>query len=183
MPLGPVFRSPPKLVPERPPPPVLTPSIRFRHFIDGSLSLVSPDRTWRNQVPPFPRRSRPSLLTTAARGGLEPAPDRRLRGALPHLSHSSTPPSLSVCSWHTMIFRVFGIRRSVVRRKEHIQRISEVVGHRNAIAHGEDKAEDVGRRYTRSEIVKMIRQMKSVCLLQISVFDEFCADKGRYLRK
>lgn len=82
-----------------------------------------------------------------------------------------------------MIFRVFGIRRSVVRRKEHIQRISEVVGHRNAIAHGEEKAEDVGRRYTRSEIVKMIRQMKSVCLLQISVFDEFCADKGRYLRK
>ena len=50
----------------------------------------------------FPRRSPPSLLTTAARGGLEPVPDRRLRGAVPHLSHSSTPPLLLVCSWHTM---------------------------------------------------------------------------------
>ena len=82
-----------------------------------------------------------------------------------------------------MIFKVFGIRRSAVRRKKHIQRISEVVGHRNAIAHGEEKAEDVGRRYTRSEILKMMRQMKSVCLLQISVFDKFCADETQYLRK
>ena len=56
-----------------------------------------------------------------------------------------------------------------VRRKKHIQRISEVVGHRNVIAHGEEKAEDIGRRYTRSEILKMMRQMKSVCLLQIIV--------------
>ena len=37
------------------------------------------------------QRSPPSLLTTAACSGLTPAPDRRRRGAHPHLSYSSTP--------------------------------------------------------------------------------------------
>ncbi len=40
----------------------------------------------------FPRRSPPLLLTTAARGGLRSTPDRRPRGALPHLSRSYAPP-------------------------------------------------------------------------------------------
>src|SRR5690348_8653895 len=35
--------------------------------------------------------SPPSLLTTAARGGLRPAPDCRPRRALLHLSYSSAP--------------------------------------------------------------------------------------------
>src|ERR1700722_18036527 len=64
MPLEPGFRSPLKLIPGRPPFPVLTSSIQFRHFIDGSLSLVSPDLTRRDQVPPLPRRSPPSLFAT-----------------------------------------------------------------------------------------------------------------------
>src|ERR1700736_3799614 len=51
--------------------------------------------------PPFPQRSPPRLLTVAACGGLEPAPDSRLRGAYPHLLHSIAPPS--VRSWHTVI--------------------------------------------------------------------------------
>src|SRR5438067_2352490 len=41
MPHGPVFRSPTILIPERPPSPVSTSTVRFRQFIDGSLSLVS----------------------------------------------------------------------------------------------------------------------------------------------
>ncbi len=82
-----------------------------------------------------------------------------------------------------MIFRVFGIQHPVVRRRNHIPRIREVVDHRNAIAHGRDKAEDIGRRYTRSDVLKVMRQMKSVCFLQISVFERFCADTSRHLRK
>jgi hypothetical protein len=35
--------------------------MEFRHFIDGSLSLASPDHTWRDQVPPFA-----ATLTTIA---------------------------------------------------------------------------------------------------------------------
>jgi hypothetical protein len=45
----------------------------------------------RDHVPAFPQRSPPSLLTTAARGCLRPAPDCRPRRALLHLSYSSAP--------------------------------------------------------------------------------------------
>src|SRR5690242_13576263 len=63
--------------------------IRFRHFIGGSLALASLNLACRDQVPTFPQRSPPSLLTTAACGGLRPAPDCRPRRALLHLSYSS----------------------------------------------------------------------------------------------
>src|SRR5208337_2843128 len=53
----------------------------------------------------FLRRSPPPLLTAAARSGLKPAPDRRLRGACPHLFCSSTPPLQSVCSRRTRCIR------------------------------------------------------------------------------
>ena len=81
-----------------------------------------------------------------------------------------------------VIFKVFGIRRLPVRRRQHRQRIDEVVNHRNTIAHGQEKAEDIGRRYTRSDILRIASQMKSVCLLLINVFDGFCADGSRYRR-
>src|SRR5215475_13670672 len=63
--------------------------IGFRHVISGSLALASLNLACRNQVPTFPQRSPPSLLTTAACGGLRPAPDCRPRRALLHLSYSS----------------------------------------------------------------------------------------------
>ena len=66
-------------------PPVLTSSMRFRRFIDGSLVLVSLIHTCRDLVPTFPRRSPQRHLTDAARGGLKPAPAGRLRGPHPHL--------------------------------------------------------------------------------------------------
>ena len=43
-------------------------------------------------APTFPRRSRPWLLTKAARGGLGSAPDRRTRRARLHLRYSCAPP-------------------------------------------------------------------------------------------
>src|SRR5438067_6654371 len=77
---------------EKRPPPVSTSSMAFRHFIDGSLALASPDHTCRDLVPAFLQRSPRSLLTAAACSGLRPAPDCRPQGACPHLSYSSTPP-------------------------------------------------------------------------------------------
>ncbi len=84
------------------------PSPRFRHrpVNFGTSSAVrlrsslriSPDGICSRL---FLRCSPPTLLTPATRSGLKPAPDRRLRGASPHPSCSSTPPSLSVCSRHT----------------------------------------------------------------------------------
>jgi len=66
--------------------------IRFRHVISGSLALASLNHTCRNLVPTFPQRSPPSLLTTAACGGLRSTPDCRPRRALLHLSYSYAPP-------------------------------------------------------------------------------------------
>jgi hypothetical protein len=57
-------------------------------YENGSLALASLDRTCRDHIPTFPQRSPPSLLTTAACGGLRSAPDCRTRRALLHLSYS-----------------------------------------------------------------------------------------------
>src|ERR1700681_698144 len=73
-------------------PPILTSSQSFRHFIDGSLALASPNRTCRNLVPTFPQRSPPWLLTTAACGGLRSTPDCRPRRTYLHLSYSYASP-------------------------------------------------------------------------------------------
>src|ERR1700738_4721535 len=57
-----------------------------------SLALASLNRACRNLVPTFPQRSPPSLLTTAACGGLRSAPDCRPRRTFLHLSYSYAPP-------------------------------------------------------------------------------------------
>ena len=101
------------------------------------------------------------------------------------LSSETRPPNDGSHYRYTqleMIFKVFGIKRRPVQRLQHKQRIAEVVAHRNSIAHGQEKAEDIGRRYTRLEILRTMRQMKSVCLCLINVFDGFCADSSRYRR-
>lgn len=82
-----------------------------------------------------------------------------------------------------LIFRVFGIKRLPVPRKSYIARIDEVVGNRNLIAHGTERAEDIGRNYTRSDMLHILRQMKSVCMLLVSVLDSYCADASRHKRK
>src|ERR1700722_19890975 len=93
MPPGQLSGLLPCLSREKRPPPVSTSVKAFRHFIDGSLALASPDHTCRNLVPAFLQRSPQSLLTAAACSGLRPAPDCRPRGAYPHLSYSATPSS------------------------------------------------------------------------------------------
>ena len=50
---------------------------------------------------PFPQRSLPWLLATAAWGGLKPAPVSRIRGAVPHLLCSYAHFILKVRSWRT----------------------------------------------------------------------------------
>src|SRR6267378_3193178 len=92
MPPGQLSGQLPCLSREKRPPPVSTSVKAFRHFIDGSLALASPDHTCRNLVPAFLQRSPQPLLTAAACSGLRPAPDCRPRGAHPHLLHSTTSP-------------------------------------------------------------------------------------------
>src|ERR1700721_21588 len=66
--------------------------IRFRHVISGSLALASLNHACRNLVSTFPQRSPPSLLTTAACGGLRSTPDCRPRRTYLHLSYSYASP-------------------------------------------------------------------------------------------
>jgi hypothetical protein len=82
---------------------------------------------------------------------------------------------------HT-VFSVLGINRTPAQRKRHLLRIDEVVEHRNAIAHGRETAEEIGRGYTRAEILKRIREMKSVCILLISAIQTHCEDSSRHCR-
>src|SRR5262245_36579299 len=58
----------------------------------SSLALASLNRACWDHVQTFPQRSPPSLLTTAACGGLRSAPDCRTRRALLHLSYSCAAP-------------------------------------------------------------------------------------------
>jgi len=81
------------------------------------------------------------------------------------------------------IFKVLGINRIPAPRQRHLHRINEVVENRNAIAHGRETADSVGRRFTREEVMHAIRQMKSVCVLLISVIEAYCADKKKHCRK
>jgi hypothetical protein len=101
------------------------------------------------------------------------------------LPNSAGPPHDGSHFRHTqllMIFHVFGITRLPVRRKRHLYRIDEVVDNRNQIAHGSETAEEIGRRYSRSDVAHIIEQMKSVCLLLISIFDAYCSDSSRHKR-
>lgn len=75
--------------------------IGFRRFSNGSLALAFPHRACRDLVSTFLQRSPPSLFTTAACSGLKPAPDRRLRGAHPHLSYSIAPPYVGTFVTHS----------------------------------------------------------------------------------
>src|SRR5580704_6525690 len=80
-----------------------------RHFCSGSLALASLNHTCRNLVPTFPQRSPPSLLTTAACGGLRSTPDCRPRRAFLHLSYSSAllyGPALLVTQYHKLTHAV-----------------------------------------------------------------------------
>lgn len=82
-----------------------------------------------------------------------------------------------------MIFKVLGIKRSPVQRQLYLQRIDEVVAHRNAIAHGREAAEKIGRQYSRLDILHRIQQMKSVSLTLISIIQKHCSNSSLHIRK
>ena len=101
------------------------------------------------------------------------------------LSSDTSPPndgSHYRYSHLVLIFEVFGIKRMPVPRRRHERRIAEVVDHRNAIAHGREIPQDIGRRYTQLEIRKAIQQMRGVCMLWIRVFEAYCAEPERHRR-
>src|SRR5262245_11635916 len=73
-------------------PPVLASSNRISTLLQRFACARLSQSACRNLVPTFPQRSPPSLLTTAACGGLRSAPDCRPRRTSLHLSYSCAPP-------------------------------------------------------------------------------------------
>ena len=111
--------------------------------------------------------------------------ERAFSSKRPDLSSNIKPPTDGThykYSHLRFIFSVFGIRRMPVRRRRHRNRIDEVVAHRNAIAHGREPPENIGRRYTRSEISSAIRQMRSVCMSLVNILDDHCSIPSRSRR-
>jgi len=143
---------------------------------------------------------RPSLMALYCDPELESLRNIRVRNVWPArmriferaFSHdvialptNTGPPTDGTHYRHTQlitIFNVFGITRLPARRRRHLYRIDEVVNNRNQIAHGEETAAAIGRRYTRAEVTHIISQIKSVCLLLVSVFDGFCANTQLHRR-
>jgi len=81
-----------------------------------------------------------------------------------------------------LILKVLGIRRALTLRKRHLYKIDEVVNHRNSIAHGEETAASIGRRYSREEIRTAIKVMRLVCLRLIFLVDDHCQTPTRHCR-
>jgi len=61
------------------------------------------------------------------------------------------------------IWSIFGITSPPVPQPRFGTLIGEVVNHRNAIAHGRETPEHVGRRYTKAELTKKCLEMEACC--------------------
>lgn len=81
-----------------------------------------------------------------------------------------------------LILKVLGVSRTLTLRKRHLFDIDQVVDNRNAISHGGETAAEVGRRYSRQDILRSIRIMQSVCLRLILIVSEYCNDPARHRR-
>jgi hypothetical protein len=81
-----------------------------------------------------------------------------------------------------LILKIFGIKRTLTRRKRHLFLIDQVVQRRNEIAHGNFTAAEVGRNYTNRDVRASIRQMKGVCLRLIQMLEEHCSDPAKQCR-
>ena len=82
-----------------------------------------------------------------------------------------------------LILRALGVRRSFTRRKRHLYKIDEIVDHRHVIAHGGETAIDIGRRYSRGDILGIIRLMQKICLRLIAIVSEHCSLPDRHRRR
>ena len=81
-----------------------------------------------------------------------------------------------------VMLKALGIHRSLTVRKRHLFKIDEIVENRNAVAHGLETPADVGRRYSRSDIARDIRLMRSICLRLIKIVSEHCQLPDRHCR-
>jgi hypothetical protein len=80
------------------------------------------------------------------------------------------------------IWSLFGINSSIVPHGRYLPLISELVANRNAIAHGREKAEDIGRRYSPAEILKKIEMCRDLCVHVATTLETHCRTPANLTR-
>lgn len=128
-----------------------------------SMSASGPKRRWERRLALFER----AVSTQRVSPSSIPLPSDES-----HFRH----PQLS------LILKVLGVKRKLTVRKRHLYYIDEIVNHRNSIAHGGETAGDIGRRYSRQEIWRSIRRMRSICLRLIVIVSEHCKQPSEHCR-
>ena len=72
------------------------------------------------------------------------------------------------------IWLVFGISVPIVPDPRILPLIDEVVGNRNAIAHGRITAEDIGQTYSHGQIETKMFQIRDLCLYVAATLEAHC---------
>jgi hypothetical protein len=80
-----------------------------------------------------------------------------------------------------LILQMLGVRRTLTLRRKHLYQIDEIVENRNAIAHGNDTAADVGKRYSRADVQQKSRLMQKICLRLIEIVSEHCSRSDQHV--
>jgi hypothetical protein len=81
-----------------------------------------------------------------------------------------------------LILKSLGVTRTFTRLRRHLYMLDEVVNNRNSISHGEETPLDIGRRYSRPDILKRIRLTQKICLRLVSIVAEHCDEPSRQCR-
>jgi hypothetical protein len=128
----------------------------FNSFIDGSLK-----KTWiaRSSIIRRIRSSDPLLIS---------------EDLFPHDGSHYRPEQLET------IWYLFGINGPIVSYPRHRQRIIEMVGHRNAIAHGRESPESIGSRFSPSELWDRIEDTERICSHILSSIEKFVTLKRAF---
>jgi len=72
------------------------------------------------------------------------------------------------------IWNVFCIGLPIVPRPELNSRINEITENRRSISHGRNKPEEVGRRYTDTEITRINRDVNEFSYYVVDTFTDYC---------
>ena len=72
------------------------------------------------------------------------------------------------------IWTVFSIQSPIVPRPELRGRVNEITENRRSISHGRNKPEEVGRRYTDTEIKKIAADVNEISYYIVNIFSNYC---------
>jgi len=74
------------------------------------------------------------------------------------------------------IWSLFGIATPIVATPRHRGRIEEMVEHRNAIAHGRESPDAIGRRFSEADIQSRINDTEALCAHVIDTLEIHCSN-------